>query len=473
MPTRGDGQRAQGDVIGVVLLLAITITGATTVVAFGGDALGGIQDSATNGAAEQSLTQFDSKASLVAHGDSDSQSVTLAGSTSATRSVDPDAGWMNITIRNATTGAVERTLTNTTLGSVTYREGETTVAYQGGGVWTRTGNGSAMISPPEFHYRGTTLTLPLVQVTGDTRLGSSVVVRNTGSSTAVYPDTEGAADLTNPLDDGKVVVTVGSAYYEAWGQFFRDRTSGDVDVDHANETATIELIVPFDTDFDNVVATTAAGGISAVPGPPPSPYRTGVQQPSADDLIESKVNDCENGSCNTSVSSGTVLYPGTYYVDGDYGSDLEVDASAGDVNLVVNGDFEPGTVTVTGPKNFTAYVREDFQVSGSDSVNAGGDVNTTRVVVHSDGHINFNGKYVFVGFLYAPGSDIQLNGGGGPKTVNLKGGIVGETIDVNGKPNEFEYDPMIETINIDVTGSTAPRITFLHVSVTEVNVTDD
>ncbi|MFC7136784.1 hypothetical protein ACFQRB_10355 [Halobaculum litoreum] len=36
------------------------------------------------------------------------------------------------------------------------------------------------------------------------------------------------------------MITVGSTYYEAWGRFFEQRTSGDVVVDHGNETATVE-----------------------------------------------------------------------------------------------------------------------------------------------------------------------------------------------------------------------------------------
>ena len=459
--------------IGIVLLLAITVVGATTVVALGGDAIDGIQSSATTGAAEQSMTQFDSKASLVAHGDSDTQRVQLAGAAAASRTIDADAGWMNITVRNATTGAVDEQLGNVTLGAVVYRDGDAEVAYQGGGVWRRSDGASSMVSPPEFHYQGTTLTLPLVRVSGDERLDDEVLVRQSDTSTAVYPNA--SAGYANPLDKGTVVIEVGSAYYEAWGRFFEQRTSGDVTIDHDEETATIELVVPFDTEFDNAVASTAPGGIDANPGPPPSPYTVGVFQPSADDLIESRVNECETNAsaCEESPLPSTLVGPETYFVDGDYAGDLDVDTSGGNVSLVVDGEFAPDSVTVSGGGTFTAYVRDDVEISGGDSINDGGDAQDVRVVVHSDGDADLNGKYRFVGFLYAPGSDIDLNGGGGKNYVNVEGGIIGETIDVNGKPNEFEYDPTVAAIDLDVTASTAPRITFLHVSVTEVEVEED
>ena len=466
--------RAQGDVISVVLLLVITISGATTVVAFGGDAIGGIQQSATTGAAEQSMTQFDSKASLVAHGDSDSQRVRLAGGTDATRRIDADAGWMNISVYNASTGAFEYEITNTTLGAVVYRDGDTAVAYQGGGVWRRTGNGSSMVSPPEFHYRGTTLTLPLVAVGGDERLDGEVIVRRSGDPSAVYPD-EGSG-RANPLDEGVVVITVGSEYYDAWGRFFEQRTSGDVTVYDGNRTARTELVVPFETDFDNVVAATSAGGISANPGPPPEPYRDGVVQPSAADLIESKIEECETdpGACvdDTEGDFDTDDMDGgeTYFFDGDHSGDLSIDTSDGNVSVVVDGDVDAGDVDVTGGNSTSFYVREDFSVGGD--VNPDGPASQLRVLVHSDGDVSFNGNYLFVGFVYAPGSDIDLNGGGGPGT-NFEGGLVGDTVDVNGKPNDFAYDPSVGTIDLDVSASNASRITFLHVSITEIEVDED
>ncbi|MFC7136785.1 hypothetical protein ACFQRB_10360 [Halobaculum litoreum] len=58
-----------------------------------------------------------------------------------------------------------------------------------------------MVSPPEFHYRGTTLTLPLVRVAGDRRLDEEVVVRRANASTAVYPDA--SAGYANPSTTGR------------------------------------------------------------------------------------------------------------------------------------------------------------------------------------------------------------------------------------------------------------------------------
>lgn len=54
--------------------------------------------------------------------------------------------------------------------------------------------------------------------------------------------------------------------------------------------------------------------------------------------------------------------------------------------------------------------------------------------------------------------------------TNVEGGIVSETIDINGNPNKFQYNPAVEDADLNL-GVTAPKITYLHVSVTRVNAT--
>lgn len=335
MPVRGgDDRRGQGDAIALVLLLAITVVGASAIVAFGGDAVDGLQSSATTGAAEQSMTQFDSKASLVAHGDSGAQRVRLTGSGDATRAVEPDAGWMNVTIRNATDDEVTATLTNTTLGAVTYRDGDTVVAYQGGGVWRRTGDGSSMVSPPEFHYRGTTLTLPLVTVSGDARLGERARVTRAGDSTAVYPDPN-TTNRTNPLDEGTVVIVVHSEFYRAWGGFFAERTRGSVSIDDGNETATIELQTP--TDLEPVQAALTSRAV----GDDISLAGTGN-----DNVWIDSYNSSNGPYAATNTSNGTVVTAGSMDIQGN-GKVLGNIRAGGSVNVDTANGNVTGTVEHT------------------------------------------------------------------------------------------------------------------------------
>ncbi|WP_435093672.1 DUF7289 family protein [Halorubrum sp. N11] len=219
--------RAQSEVIGVVLLLGLTITAVGITVGVGSTALGDVQSSADVQRIEGVMTQVDSKTSLVAHGGSTSQRVRLDPGQRADVRVDDDAGVMRIEVEaeNAT-GDLETMRRNVTLGAIVYERGDDRVAYQGGGVWRSNGDGSWMVSPPEFHYRGDTLTLPLVTIDGaNGRLGDAAVV--TGTSThpeGLFP----SENTSNPLLGGNVTITVESEYAEAWGRFFESRTAANV-----------------------------------------------------------------------------------------------------------------------------------------------------------------------------------------------------------------------------------------------------
>jgi len=470
----------QSNTLAVVLLLGITLTGTGVIVTFGGTAVGDTQAAADLGQAEQAMTQFDSRASLVAHGSADVQRATVGTNGQGDIRLDENAGQMKIKLINESGGS-NRTIMDVTMGTVVYERADTTIAYQGGGVWRGERGGSVMVSPPEFRYRGGTLTLPLVLVRGQAASGGQMILRQ-NASTGRYPIT-GNQSLSNPLDDGRVNVTVTSEYYEAWGRYFAQRTAGDVTYDDPNETVQIELVVPFDEEFDDVVATTDQGGITVNGAdPPPTPSATGVDYPSADSRIEDKVADCESGGCNSWTTD--VDTDGTYYLDGDFSGDMDIDTSDGDVELVVNGKATLKNIDVEGSSgNVTLYVREGLAINGD--VNAGSNSGTAsrfRSIVHSDGTVSNNGNSFYAGLIYAPGSEVDYNGGGGNNgngngngggsdDPNLEGAVIAETIDINGNPNTLVYDDSVESVDLGL-GSNAPTILYLHVSTTEVEVDD-
>ncbi|TKX71469.1 hypothetical protein [Halorubrum sp. SP9] len=223
-------ERAQSEVLGTVLLLGLTVAVVGTTVALGGAALDDAQRTADLQRVEGAMTQLDSKASLVAHGGSPSQRVRVDVGRSAGLRVDEGAGWLRIEVSGGENGTYANRIA---LGAIVYERGGSTVAYQGGGVWRSNGDGgSEMVSPPEFHYRGTdgpeTLTLPLVTIeNGSGRLGDTVRITESASGAAsVFPN----ADYGNPLSDSNVTVeiTVQSEYADAWGRFFESRTNAAV-----------------------------------------------------------------------------------------------------------------------------------------------------------------------------------------------------------------------------------------------------
>ena len=233
--TGGAESRAVSETVGFVLLVGLVLFGATATVAVGSLAVGDSQNAADLQRAESAMTQFDSKASMVALGDSERQTIRF-GNGDGDLTVDETAGHMEVWHLNHTGEDDNERIYSGALGTVTYERSDatdTTIAYQGGGVWHMRDGYARMVSPPEFHYRGSTLTLPIVQVTGDTAAAGSRNVRvEKRGMTRHYPTAEryevDNAPYRNPVTNGTVVVVLESEYHEAWESFFRTRTSGEI-----------------------------------------------------------------------------------------------------------------------------------------------------------------------------------------------------------------------------------------------------
>ncbi|PSQ36068.1 hypothetical protein BRD05_03805 [Halobacteriales archaeon QS_9_70_65] len=265
-------RRGQSSPLAVVLLIGIVLTGATTVAVLGGGSIDDVSSSAESERASQEMTQVASEAAAVALGGSKQRGMTVDAS-QGQLTVEDDASW--ICVENGTTTNRSFILPEnvsdascgeekTYMGTIRYDTGDTTVAYEGGGVWRRGDDGNArMVSPPEFHYRGDTLTLPVVVVSGDVGSGGSTV-----DLTATAGPTDRADSLTNPLPDssGSVYVTIHSEYYRAWGEFIAGRTAGTVvELDDDAKTVTVELVVPSPATIgDGDVVTD--GGVNPIEG---------------------------------------------------------------------------------------------------------------------------------------------------------------------------------------------------------------
>ena len=461
------GRRAQGSVIGVVLVFAVVIAGSTLTLALGAEAVSSTQGQLSNERAEQAMTQLDSQTAMVALGSTERQEITLPESGADGYRVDADAGWMNVSYNNKTGHTKE--VFNETMGAVVYENDRKTVAYQGGGVWRNAEAGSStMVSPPEFHYRDATLTLPLVTVRGESALNDRARVTHNGT-TQYFPDQATDEEFRNPVEGTEINVTVRSQYYEAWGNYFETRTEGNVSYDHATNTARITLVPPFDEAFDNVVATTRQSGITVNGNDdPPEPYSEGVNYPAVDSRIEDQIDDCP-AACQT--LSGEITDDEIYYHSGTYGGDLEVTDPDGNVTVVIDGSFEPKSIDIDAvdpDHSVEVFVRNDvvFDKDGND----GGNAEDLQVLVHSDGEVDGNGNWKFVGLVYAPQSHCDLNGGGSI-TPNIEGGLICETMDINGNPNDFQYDSNIEDVQLDLSADNITRLQYLHVTTNEVNVT--
>ncbi|KAB1196620.1 MULTISPECIES: hypothetical protein [Haloferax] len=238
----------QASPLAVVLLLGITVLGTTAIVTLGGAALDDTKQASNAARAEHSMTLFDSKVAITALGDSQSQAVELSGSQSGEYLVREDSTRIVITHKDFDGNGTPQELYDAELGSVEYRTGDVTIAYEGGGVWRTQDNGTSMVSPPEFHYRDKTLTLPVIQVTGDggTARSPTVDILEKQQANRIYPKPSEYYDnssqkYVNPVENGTVEVTIYSPHYRGWAQFFEERTEGNMSLDHTNESVSVEL----------------------------------------------------------------------------------------------------------------------------------------------------------------------------------------------------------------------------------------
>lgn len=245
-------ERAQSETLGVVMLLGITILTVTALVLFGGAAIDNVEQSVDVQSAKLSMSQLDAKISHIALSGGIRQVVPLRGGQSGTYTVRPDAGQVTIRHINYSSTNATEVLYNASLGTVRYVTDNTVIAYQAGGVFPgRINGGSSLISPPTFYYQGMTLTFPVIRVDGDGSVSGAPTAIVTGGQNvgSVYPDQSQVYDginrqYVNPVQTGRIRVSIESQFYRAWASFFRTRTAGRVHIHSANETVVISLVSP-------------------------------------------------------------------------------------------------------------------------------------------------------------------------------------------------------------------------------------
>ncbi|MFW5917346.1 MAG: DUF7289 family protein [Halorubrum sp.] len=130
--------------------------------------------------------------------------------------------------------------------SLTYRNGDTVIAYETGAWFRSDGGGAAMRSEPRFVAADDRTTVPLVLLIrdGDSRVDDDGTVQvATSSRSTTGPNY--AAD-----DEGPFEVRIESEYADAWERYF-ERTDGFA----VNETATDEVdrTVVVELEEDDVV----------------------------------------------------------------------------------------------------------------------------------------------------------------------------------------------------------------------------
>jgi len=240
--------KAVSEVVGTMIILAITIIGISLITLVGVPYIFKIQDMATVKNVEQTFTIIDSQASKAFFGDNPVQIIdmnlnagTLEVQTNGTRK----ESYIEINRNNLSGDKIYLPM-----GKLKYRLDDRIVAYEGGGIWSKyPSGGSVMLSPPEFHYDGRTLTLPIIFMEGNASIGGKGIISisfTKKATTQVYPNTSINYTRVNPLDfttSGIVFVNITSEYYDAWADYARNLIYTKVTTNSTNYMASIELTV--------------------------------------------------------------------------------------------------------------------------------------------------------------------------------------------------------------------------------------
>jgi len=362
--------RAQSNVIAVVLLAGLVITGATVVVITGSVAISQNQEDASFTSGKQSIQSLGEHIDRVSSS-GDTLQANMPDFPEGSSQLDTSVGEMTVAVSNGgSTDAESRTL-----GAVTYQQDGRTVAYQGGGVFEGTDTGgSSVVSPPPVSYRYTngkpTLTIPMILVRGDSVDSGVEIERQSVSNLLTTLDGDpstGADDDVSPLPSGsELTISVTSPYYEGWGQAFENRVGVTVDYDHDVQTASFSLQW---RDISPPTPPTPTPSPTATPpaNPPSSPTASPTQSPTP----------TQTSSDGSSSSSRVEM----------------VDASVlGEASLAANNRIEMDSYDSTvGPY-------------GGENVNDRGDVR-----IH--GTVTMKNRIHISGELHAERMDIKQSGG--------------------------------------------------------------
>jgi len=315
---RGDHastERAVSTVLSFILIVSMVVTVSVGILLVGMDGVDRAQANAETSSVEYTMSELNSQASLVAlDSNNRTRTVDLGAAAQGNAEVVDDG---RITVEVDYASGSSRTVMDEQMGSIKYTNPQTgnVVAFQGGGVWKQTDSGSSMVSPPEFHYRDSTLTLPAMTIdtSASSVTGQYVTVKRTDTET-MYP----LPSDKNPIEDGEITITIESEYYEAWGTFFEERTESEVTYDHANEKVQVTLITELETE-------TLSAGVAATA-----------------ETFVIKNPDVTTGSYDSRVGPSTATSEGDLRAQGDIVIEANADV---DGDLIAGGEvrFKPGT----------------------------------------------------------------------------------------------------------------------------------
>jgi hypothetical protein len=368
--------RAQSNAVAAVLLVGMVLTGATVVVYAGTTALDEREQALSYSSAKESMQSFDTAVARAANGDQSGAAAPLDGLDGGFARLDDDAGQITIEVIDRETGSTVDS-NSKQFGAVVYEREGRTVAYQGGGVFTASGGGSAVVSAPPVEYRTDggepTLTLPVIAIKGDSIHENAKVSRT---------DARDLLSVANPVPrDHRVVITVQSEYYRAWGSVFEERIGASVTYNDAAQTVSFELVRPG-----------SQGGVGSVV------------------ISSDTASNVNNHGSSDSYDSAVDRY------------DNQAPGDSGDIRI--DGSIEIKKQTIAGALHATDGI-SDFGNGGQPTIIEG----ETRLGTSSDGELEITAKDVRFGNTLSTNDSLLVDSNRDPRFDGkvIVGGDLGTT----------------------------------------------
>lgn len=487
--------RAQTEVIGVVLLVGMVSIAALGLMLVASGAVSDSEGQAEKERVEQSFVQLShTMASASTNGNVPKSIEFDAGESGAITKT--NAG--NITIK----GGNLTELDPLPIGAIEYEhEDGTIVAYQAGGVWAEQGNKTRMISAPPVNYDASseTLTLPISTVSEDQSLNSG--------SIAIGLDRTDPVKEASIIENGSVEMTIQSPYYRGWEKYFRTQGGAGVvrNVDHTNNSVTVKF---GPLEFEDALSRGAT--YSEEPG---GSHSDEIEEDGAygtmrlmDETINGMIEDARDDSLDIDrdygrIDSNTHFSNGTYLVDSIEGGSHSFDLTSGNITLLVDGDIESNGVedfmTVTG---HTGNNQLKIYTTGNLDIQNGGnicvdpcddDVDSSIIQLYgtSETSVSINqGNPRYEGIIYAASDKESWDYGDRrgacdsdeyqvafQANADFTGSLIAASICGQSNSYDFSYDNSLQNANIDPYPegyAPPPRITYLNVAIHHMDVTN-
>lgn len=463
--------RGVSEVVGAVLLLGIIVMVSGTLAYTGGEMIQNLESQSQNEQIESELTVLSNNLRYL---ESQGQAQTTLNLQALPQ--DLDTSQINITVSKTTANNTTE-LFNTSYNSLAYTQDSSTY-YINTGVFKIEDNFSTVISQPPIKFNQQTLTLSLLNVTtptSQTQLNpQNLQLQSTNTDTQSF-NTKNAQTLT---------LTIQGKSYQGYATLLQQQSNTNININHQTNTVTVELSETryVISSLNQITATNSLsisgsgrvngdiatknyqqsgrGGYTGERKTVSSQYTSLTTQ------INKSVQHAKQHATPLNPNGTKKITAGYYYVDndfnpqakyyadagqyGEYINTLNLDASQGNVTIIVNGSYELSdgqftlNITNTTDKNRVRFVvaGNNYQISGNTQTTVQNAKTHHTVFSHPNITAKFNGHIDWDGIFYAPQSTTEItteennncqNSSCITGSARINGGIVSDNVKISGR----------------------------------------